>query len=69
VRAAVDVVDPEPLAPDHPLWTLDDMLITPHIGGNSTAMHPRVVKLLLKQIAALREGSEPLNIVSDPSAR
>jgi len=66
VRAAVDVVDPEPLPPDHPLWTVDGVLITPHIGGDSSAMHPRVVRLLLEQIAALRDGAEPLNVVRDP---
>ena len=31
--AAIDVTDPEPLPPDHPLWTLDTVLITPHISG------------------------------------
>jgi phosphoglycerate dehydrogenase-like enzyme len=68
VRAAVDVVDPEPLPPDHPLWTLDGVLITPHIGGDSSAMHPRVVRLLLQQISALRDGAEPVNVVRDPTA-
>lgn len=31
--AAVDVTDPEPLPPDHPLWGLDNVIITPHISG------------------------------------
>ena len=31
--AALDVTDPEPLPPDHPLWSLDTVLITPHISG------------------------------------
>lgn len=31
--AALDVTDPEPLPPDHPLWRLDTVLITPHISG------------------------------------
>ena len=31
--AALDVTDPEPLPPDHPLWGLDTVLITPHISG------------------------------------
>ena len=31
--AALDVTDPEPLPPEHPLWRLDTVLITPHISG------------------------------------
>jgi phosphoglycerate dehydrogenase-like enzyme len=54
VRAALDVVDPEPLPPDHPLWTLDDVLITPHVGAHSTAMAPRVERLIRRQIKALQ---------------
>ena len=31
--AVLDVTDPEPLPEDHVLWTLDNCLITPHIGN------------------------------------
>lgn len=34
--AALDVVDPEPLPPDHPLWTAKNMVLTPHVSGNMT---------------------------------
>lgn len=63
IRAALDVVDPEPLPQDHPLWTLDGVLISPHVGGASSAMPPRVVRLLRRQIERLRAGDEPLNVV------
>lgn len=66
VRAALDVVDPEPLPSDHPLWRLDGVLITPHVGGHSAAMHPRVVRLVRRQITALREGADPVNVVIEP---
>ena len=33
--AALDVFATEPLPPDHPLWTLDNVFITPHMGGRS----------------------------------
>jgi phosphoglycerate dehydrogenase-like enzyme len=34
--AALDVVDPEPLPQDHPLWFTKNLIITPHISGNMT---------------------------------
>jgi phosphoglycerate dehydrogenase-like enzyme len=63
LRAALDVTDPEPLPQDHPLWTLPGVLIAPHVGGASTAMQPRMVALLRRQIAHLVAGEEPENIV------
>ena len=66
IRAALDVVDPEPLPPDHPLWTLDGVFLTPHVGGNSAAMAPRVAALVRRQAAALRAGEPPINVVIAP---
>lgn len=63
IRAALDVTEPEPLPADHPLWTLPGVLISPHVGGASTAMHPRVVRLLRRQIERMRAGEPPLNVV------
>ncbi|WP_346232670.1 2-hydroxyacid dehydrogenase [Parafrigoribacterium mesophilum] len=63
VRAALDVTDPEPLPADHPLWTTPGILITPHVGGDSTAMAPRVDRLIREQAARLVRGDEPLNVV------
>ncbi len=63
LRAALDVTDPEPLPADHPLWSLPNALISPHVGGNSSAMGPRFLRLLRRQIDALRDGREPENIV------
>lgn len=63
VRAALDVVDPEPLPPDHALWGLDDVLLTPHVGGHTSAMLPRVVRLVREQMTALRAGQQPRNVV------
>lgn len=34
--AALDVMDPEPLPPDHPLWTAKNCILTPHVSGNMT---------------------------------
>ncbi|MCP9000404.1 2-hydroxyacid dehydrogenase [Pseudarthrobacter sp. RMG13] len=63
LRAALDVTDPEPLPGDHPLWTVPGVLITPHVGGASTAMLPRMARLIRKQIGLLQAGQEPVNVV------
>jgi phosphoglycerate dehydrogenase-like enzyme len=63
LRAALDVTDPEPLPADHPLWTTPGVLITPHVGGASSAMFPRMVRLVRKQIGLLLEGKDPVNVV------
>jgi phosphoglycerate dehydrogenase-like enzyme len=63
LRAALDVTDPEPLPVDHPLWDCQNALITPHVGGDSSAMLPRMVALILRQIAHLRAGEAPENLV------
>ncbi|NYF12085.1 phosphoglycerate dehydrogenase-like enzyme [Pseudoclavibacter sp. JAI123] len=64
IRAALDVTDPEPLPPEHPLWGLEGVLITPHVGGASSAMHPRMVALIERQLRALLNGETPENIVA-----
>ncbi|GAB2682082.1 2-hydroxyacid dehydrogenase [Thalassiella azotivora] len=63
LRAALDVVDPEPLPPDHPLWAAPGLLLTPHVGGDTTAMRPRAVRLLREQLAALADGRRPAHLV------
>lgn len=63
LRAALDVTDPEPLPADHPLWTLDGVLIAPHVGGATSAMRPRIAQLVRTQIERLAAGEEPLNVV------
>ena len=69
LRAALDVTDPEPLPRDHPLWTVPGVLITPHVGGASTAMLPRMARLIRKQIGLLQAGQEPVNVVLGESVR
>lgn len=63
VRAALDVTDPEPLPPDHPLWHAPGVLVSPHTGGATTAMQPRAVALLHRQLDAYAAGRELENVV------
>lgn len=63
LRAAVDVTDPEPLPQDHPLWSSPNVLISPHVGGDTTAMIPRMARLLGRQIDHLLAGEELENLV------
>jgi len=65
VRAALDVTDPEPLPPDHPLWTLPGVLISPHVGGFTTAFLPRAHRLVAHQLRRWRLG-DPLDNVMAP---
>lgn len=62
LRAALDVTDPEPLPPGHPLWTAPGVLISPHVGGSSSAFLPRAKRLLRAQLARWVAG-EPLEHV------
>jgi phosphoglycerate dehydrogenase-like enzyme len=64
LRFALDVTDPEPLPPDHPLWTAPEVLVTPHIAGGTTAMLPRMADLVRDQLTRLRDGRDLRNVVS-----
>jgi phosphoglycerate dehydrogenase-like enzyme len=64
IRAALDVTDPEPLPPGHPLWTLPGVLISPHVGGNTSAFLPRAKALVAAQLHRFACGEPLLSIVS-----
>ena len=63
LRAAMDVTDPEPLPPDHPLWTMRNAVITPHVGGGVFGLDQRAYQVAAAQIAAVAGGAEPDNLV------
>lgn len=63
LSAALDVVDPEPLPQEHPLWKAPNAIITPHVGGNTEAFVRRIRKLLGEQAGRLARGEEPVNLV------
>jgi phosphoglycerate dehydrogenase-like enzyme len=64
IEAVLDVVEPEPLPVDHPLWHAPGVLITPHIGGDTDAF-PRLARdLIARQVQRWRSGEQLLNVVS-----
>lgn len=58
--AALDVTDPEPPPPGHPLWSAPGLLLSPHVGGDSTAFLPRARRLIVEQLRRFAAG-EPLH--------
>ncbi len=63
LRAAIDVTDPEPLPPGHPLWSLENVLVTPHVGGHTGAMAARIDRVVRDQLERLARGDEPAHVV------
>ena len=64
IMAAVDVTDPEPLPDGHPLWRRPGVLITPHVGGDTSAFAPRAARLVRQQLTALVRGEPLRNLVN-----
>jgi phosphoglycerate dehydrogenase-like enzyme len=64
LRAALDVVEPEPLPDGHPLWSAPNLLITPHVGGATPAMWPRAYRLVREQLERFAAGEEVGNVMT-----
>ncbi|MFF3908656.1 2-hydroxyacid dehydrogenase [Streptomyces sp. NPDC001848] len=62
ITAALDVTDPEPLPEGHPLWQAPGVLISPHVGGPTSAFWPRAQRLLSSQLNRFAR-EEPLEHV------
>ncbi len=62
--AGLDVTDPEPLPADHPLWSMPNVTITPHMAGDSDAIQGRRIALFRDNIIRYMEG-RPLRHVVD----
>ncbi|MDO4262180.1 MAG: D-2-hydroxyacid dehydrogenase [Eubacteriales bacterium] len=65
---ALDVTDPEPLPPGHPLWSMDRVVLTPHVAGQSFGFcrdtEDKVVRLACRNLERYLEGKEPENLVN-----
>ena len=56
--------DPEPLPQDHPLWSCPGVLVSPHVGGNTTAFIPRARRLVQDQIGRYVAGEPLTNVIT-----
>jgi phosphoglycerate dehydrogenase-like enzyme len=67
LRAVLDVVDPEPLPDDHPLWDLA-LAITPHNSGDTLAADRRAVRFAAEQLIRFAHGEPLRNVVREASS-
>lgn len=65
LHAVLDVTDPEPLPADHPLWTLPNAFITPHVAGSVPGLRRRAYQLVGEQVRRYAAGEPLRNVVSD----
>jgi phosphoglycerate dehydrogenase-like enzyme len=68
LRAALDVTDPEPLPAGRPEWSLPNVLITPHIGGNTAEFARRAPEFVAQQAERHLAGRPLENVVRPPLA-
>lgn len=66
LHAYLDVVEPEPLPRDHPLWGAPNLLITPHVGGGAARWEERAFRLVREQLLRWHAGAALENVVRDP---
>jgi phosphoglycerate dehydrogenase-like enzyme len=61
--AGLDVTDPEPLPPGHPLWSMSNVVITPHIATSSDFRGDRTVTLVAENVRRYLRGDALLSVV------
>ncbi len=65
--AAVDVFHDEPLSPDSPLLSVDDVVVTPHLGASTRAAQENVARDTAQQVLAAFDGRPVANSLNAPS--
>ncbi|TPW11515.1 MAG: D-isomer specific 2-hydroxyacid dehydrogenase [Acidimicrobiaceae bacterium] len=58
--AALDVTDPEPLPDDHPLWSLPNCIITPHVGNTPDMAVPLLSERIAVNVRRFASGDDLL---------
>lgn len=61
--AGLDVTDPEPLPADSPLWKMDNVVVSPHIAGNSPQRAARNQRLVQENLRRFMAGEPLLSVV------
>jgi phosphoglycerate dehydrogenase-like enzyme len=70
LTAVLDVTDPEPLPPDHPLLHLPTCVVTPHLAGSQGTELSRQAELVVEEIRRFAAGEPPLHpVVADDIGR
>lgn len=64
LSAALDVTDPEPLPPEHPLWSLPNVLITPHVGASTPVSERGAERLVRAQVERYLKGEPLANVIT-----
>lgn len=64
LRAAVDVTDPEPLPPGHPLWSAPGLLLTPHVGASVFTAQRRIFGFVGQQLRRFVAGEPLENVIT-----
>jgi phosphoglycerate dehydrogenase-like enzyme len=64
LHAALDVTDPEPLGPGHPLWALPNVLITPHVGASTPVSAATAVDFVREQVQRFLAGEPLANVIA-----
>jgi phosphoglycerate dehydrogenase-like enzyme len=62
--AGLDVFETEPLPAEHPLWGIENVILTPHVAGYSPRIAERHLALLLDNIGRFRRGEQLRNVVN-----
>ena len=62
--AGLDVTDPEPLDPEHPLLHMDNVMVTPHIASNTNAGRARMERMAFEQVQLALSGERPTQLLN-----
>ncbi len=63
--AVLDVADPEPLPPEHPLWARPDVIITPHVAGQSVRRIDNMTNFFCENLRRWQEDRPLMNLLTE----